>query len=160
MMRRGLRLVGEDATLALGARLGAALRGGETVCLYGVLGGGKTTLVRGMMRGLGYRGCVSSPTFALVHEYRTRGRPRVCHMDLYRLGAEEVEGIGLADILAEPRSVCVIEWPQAASAMLPADRLEVRFAHARAGRRGEARIVRFRCGGRTARELLSRAVRA
>ena len=94
-------------TLALGARLARVLSVGDIVGLSGELGTGKTTLVRGLMRGLGYEGEVRSPTFNLVQEYDTN--PAICHADLYRLEtAEQVADLGLRDYFGTHATI--IEW--------------------------------------------------
>jgi tRNA threonylcarbamoyladenosine biosynthesis protein TsaE len=137
-----LTLAGEAETVALGERLGRALRPGDLVLLIGDLGAGKTTLVRGLARGAGFRGRVSSPTFALAHRYRA-SRLTLHHLDLYRLPPGGDAELGLDELLADPRAAVVVEWPQALPRW-PARRLEVRLAHARAGRAVSVR----RLGGR------------
>jgi tRNA threonylcarbamoyladenosine biosynthesis protein TsaE len=131
-----LTLAGEADTVALGERLGRRLRAGDLVLLRGELGAGKTTLARGLARGAGCRGRVSSPTFALAHRYRG-ARLTIHHLDLYRLEAEDPE-LGLDELLADPRGAVVVEWP-AARRRWPADRLEIELAHARSGRRATLR---------------------
>lgn len=94
------------------------LTGGEIFALHGVLGAGKTQLVKGLARGLGYRGDVTSPTFTLVHEYRG-GRLPLYHLDLYRIkSTEEAVGIGLEEYLPGD-GVTVIEWPDRIASLLP-----------------------------------------
>lgn len=122
----------EEETIRLGEVLGRSLRAGDLVLLYGELGAGKTTLVRGMARAVGYRGRVSSPTFALAHVYRGK-RLTLHHLDLYRLKEGETGELGLDELLNDPRGAVVVEWPQAAR--WPQRRVEVRLAHARGGRR-------------------------
>lgn len=129
----------EAAQLAVGARLAAAVRsvrpeGGGVIHLRGDLGAGKTTLVRGVLRGLGHRGPVRSPTYTLVEPYDAVDPP-VRHLDLYRLGdPEELEYLGLRDLLGE-RALLLIEWPERGAGALPAADLEVAIAHAGGGRR-------------------------
>jgi tRNA threonylcarbamoyladenosine biosynthesis protein TsaE len=128
-----LTLDAPERTAELGELVGRSLRAGDVVLLYGELGAGKTTLVRGLARGAGFRGRVSSPTFALAHAYRGR-RLTVHHLDLYRLrGGADLAELGLDELLADPRGAVVVEWPQAAR--WPARRLEIRLAHAPRGRR-------------------------
>lgn len=84
------------------------------VGLSGALGSGKTTWVRAMLRGLGYRGRVPSPTYTLLEHYACDGVTLV-HLDLYRLGGDaELENLGLRDWLAEPKSWILVEWPERA----------------------------------------------
>ena len=129
-----LSLKSEAETIALGERLGRRLKPGAVVLLRGELGAGKTTLARGLARGAGYKGRVSSPTFALAHVYRCK-RLTLHHLDLYRLAEGEDEELGLEELLADPRGAVVVEWPAAAGGRWPKDRLEISLAHARSGRR-------------------------
>ncbi len=97
-------------TEAVGERLGARLAAGRVVLLYGDLGSGKTTFVRGLARGLGADSTqVSSPTFTLTQSYR--GRLTLHHVDLYRLDPREVDDLGLEELIGEG-SVGAIEWPE------------------------------------------------
>jgi len=112
------------------------------------LGSGKTVFVRGFLRKLGHKGAVRSPTFGLIHEYR-RLRPQVLHLDLYRLKPRESEGLGLRELLRVSGCVFLIEWPEAAQALLPKDRLELSFAHVPNG----GRRLRLRALGPRSRRL-------
>lgn len=103
---------------AFGESWAADLVGGEVFALHGVLGAGKTQLVKGLARGLGYRGDVTSPTFTIVHEY-IGGRLPVYHIDLYRIESEkDAIDIGLEEYLPG-EGVTVIEWPEKIYDLLP-----------------------------------------
>ena len=105
-----LQLDSEDATLALAQSLADALEGGDVVGLEGGLGAGKTTFTRGAVHGLGVdpEAAVTSPTFALLHQYE--GRLPIGHADLYRLADEvEIEELGLDELLEEG-AVLFVEW--------------------------------------------------
>lgn len=133
----GLHLGGEAAQLAFGRRLAELLLGdwarGWVVHLRGDLGTGKTTLVRGILRALGHRGAVKSPTYTLIEPYAPQGR-QVYHLDLYRLGdPEELEYLGLRDLLGEER-LLLVEWPERAAGALPAADLEIHISYAGEGR--------------------------
>ena len=109
-----------DATQALGETWAHDLVGGEVFALHGVLGSGKTQLVKGIARGLGYRGDVTSPTFTIVHEYRG-GRLPIYHLDLYRLAGEnEAIDMGLEEYIPSD-GVTIIEWPERIATILPPD---------------------------------------
>lgn len=102
--------------------------------LEGELGAGKSTLVRSLLRALGYQGAVPSPTYTLIESY-SLDNLRVAHADLYRLAdPEELEFLDFADVLAEHDLVC-IEWPDRAGDRLPDAELVVRLEyHPQGGR--------------------------
>ena len=100
-----------EQTEALGARLAGALGPGAVVAFTGDLGAGKTAFIRGLARGLGVPGRVTSPTFTIVDEHEG-GRLPLFHFDLYRLGgADELYDIGWEDYLARG-GVCAVEWSE------------------------------------------------
>lgn len=104
-------------TEALGETLAAHLHGGDVVAYRGGLGMGKTAFTRGLARGLGYEGRVTSPTFTIVNEYM--GRLPLFHFDMYRLGdSEELFDIGWEDYL-DRGGVCAVEWSENVSDALP-----------------------------------------
>ncbi len=112
------RPVGEPAMVALGEALAGRLGPGRRVWLSGDLGAGKTTLVRGVLRGLGHRGRVKSPTYGLVESYDLADLS-VHHLDLYRLtDPEELDFIGLDDLVGDG-SLLLVEWPERGRGMLP-----------------------------------------
>jgi tRNA threonylcarbamoyladenosine biosynthesis protein TsaE len=122
---------------ALGERLAAHLGEGCLIALNGPLGAGKTTLVRGLLRGLGYAGAVKSPTFTLVEPYELADRA-LYHFDLYRLeDPQELAFLGLRDYLSG-KGICVVEWAERAQGVLPAPDVEILIAPAE-----NARMVRI-----------------
>ncbi|MDP8993522.1 MAG: tRNA (adenosine(37)-N6)-threonylcarbamoyltransferase complex ATPase subunit type 1 TsaE [Pseudomonadota bacterium] len=130
-----IALPSPEATEAFGARLGAALRAGDVVALHGELGAGKTTLVRGMLRGLGFDGDVASPTFPLVVAYGpAESRVPLWHIDLYRIeDPEEIDQLGLDEARAE--AALAIEWPERLGGRLWEDALGLTLAAAGGGGR-------------------------
>ena len=113
----------EQETEALGEALAARLEAGSVIAYTGGLGAGKTAFTRGLARGLGYTGRVTSPTFTIVNEYE--GRVPLFHFDMYRLGDEdELFDIGWEDYLARG-GVCAVEWSERVTAALPAGTVTV-----------------------------------
>lgn len=118
----------EAETEDLGRRLAAVLPPCAVVAYRGGLGMGKTAFTRGLARGLGYEGRVTSPTYTIVNEYRG-GRVPVFHFDIYRLnGPGDLWDIGFEDYLEEGEGVCVIEWSERAEEALPDTSVQVTIA--------------------------------
>ena len=140
MREPGLRLTAAnpDETRAVGARLAGALlavdlREPFVVGLTGDLGAGKTTLVGGLLAVLGHPGPARSPTYSLIEPYRLAGRD-VYHCDLYRLrDPQELEDLGLRDLLAGP-SILLVEWPERAGDRLREPDLYLHLEYTDAGR--------------------------
>ena len=111
-------MASEAAMLELGATLAARLTDNARVLLDGELGAGKTTLARGVLRGLGFEGPVKSPTYTIVEPYEFSGK-RVYHFDFYRIeDPRELEFIGLDELVEQP-GIKLMEWPQRAGDRLP-----------------------------------------
>jgi len=107
-----------------GESLGHALTPPVLITLTGELGVGKTTLAQSICRGYGVKEEITSPTYALVHEY-VGARSAVYHIDLYRLDSpDQLTNIGWDDIIAS-RSVILVEWPERAGSRLPEDHLPI-----------------------------------
>jgi tRNA threonylcarbamoyladenosine biosynthesis protein TsaE len=142
-----LQVPSAEAQETLGRCLAACSPRPFVVYLEGDLGAGKTTLVRGFLRGLGHAGNVKSPTFTLVEPYDVASGP-VFHLDLYRLAdPEELEYLGLRDLLGE-RSVLLVEWPDRGAGSLPPGDLRIAIEHRDAGR--QVRLVGLSQAGRRA----------
>jgi tRNA threonylcarbamoyladenosine biosynthesis protein TsaE len=117
-----------DDMRALGRALGDGLRtageGALVIGIEGELGAGKTTLVAGVLAGLGVTGSIRSPTYTLIEPYEAAGL-QLYHIDLYRLSsAREVEALGIRDLL-DARAVLLIEWPSRGAGALPTEDLSV-----------------------------------
>ena len=116
-----------EETEELGRRLAAVLTPGSVVAYTGDLGAGKTAFTRGLARGLGIEGGVTSPTFTIVNEYEG-GRMPLFHFDMYRLGGEEeLFDIGWDDYLARG-GVCAVEWSEQTEDALPSNAIRVTIA--------------------------------
>lgn len=124
----------EPAMIEFGRTLAGRLRAGGVVHLVGDLGAGKTTLARGILRGLGHAGRVKSPTYGLLESYELEALT-VHHLDLYRLeGPVDLADLGLEDLL-EPGSLLLVEWPERGGQRLPPATLRVAITESGDGRR-------------------------
>ncbi len=132
-----------EETERFGETLAHELRGGDVLAFTGTLGMGKTAFTRGLARGLGCRGRVTSPTFTIVNEYE--GKTPLFHFDMYRLGSsEELFDIGWDDYLARG-GICAVEWSERVSDALPDGTVFVDIAR---GEEGEDSRVITVTGGR------------
>ena len=147
-------------TLAIARALGAGLRPGAVVALYGDLGAGKTLFCKGVGEALGIPpDRIVSPTFTIVTEHA--GTVPLTHIDVYRLaGAREADEIGMRELLSGD-SVCLVEWAEKIEELLPRDCIQVRFSFSGDDRREiaiaapdlpgfddfRARSIRFQRGG-------------
>lgn len=150
-----LLLPGPDTTEAFGRSLARGLLPGLVITLRGDLGAGKTTLVRGVLRGLGWTGPVKSPTYTLVEHYPLSSL-YFYHFDFYRLrDPEEWEHAGLAEYFRDD-SVCFVEWPERVGDRLPAPDVALTLSHAG----DDARRVLARAHSRRGSQCLSAALPA
>lgn len=132
----------EQDTEALGSRLGERLKPGTVIAYTGDLGAGKTAFTRGLARGLGISGQVTSPTFTIVNEYEG-GRLPLFHFDMYRLGsADELFDIGWEDYLARG-GVCAVEWSENVDEALEEDTIRVDI---RRGENDHQRVITIQGG--------------
>lgn len=121
-----------EETWALASQVATDLKPGDVICLEGDLGAGKTTFTQGLAHALKVKGRVTSPTFCIVQEHPADADapiPMLVHMDLYRLhGEDDVLAIGWEDYLAQG-AVLVVEWPERAGSLIPAEARHVTFLH-------------------------------
>jgi len=141
----------ESETVRIGESIGLALRTGDTVCLSGDLGAGKTRLVHGMANAIESPIPARSPTFVIVNEYP--GRIRLSHCDLYRLGSvDEVEELALDERLHD--GALVVEWPEIGANALPEDVLFLKLDN---GEHDDQRLISFTPTGPSSAGLLGRS---
>lgn len=119
--------------LALGGRLARACHAAAVIYLYGPLGAGKTTFVRGFLRARGYAGTVKSPTYTLIEPYDIEDW-HCYHLDLYRVeAAAELDYLGLRE-LYQGKALLLVEWPERGAGFLPPPDLVVDIEYAETGR--------------------------
>ncbi len=113
-----------DETTQLAEKIGRQVRGEEVIILVSDLGGGKTTFVRGLARGMGSQDVVRSPSFTLGNEYHAKALT-LSHFDFYRLQEPGIMRDELAEALTDPKSVVVVEWGAIVEDVLPEGRLTI-----------------------------------
>ncbi|MBM3286898.1 MAG: tRNA (adenosine(37)-N6)-threonylcarbamoyltransferase complex ATPase subunit type 1 TsaE [Candidatus Eisenbacteria bacterium] len=123
----------ESQTLRFGERLGAALRSRAVIGLTGPLGAGKTRIVQGLARGIGYAGRVRSPSFTLLNVYR--GKAPLRHLDLYRIDALDDGTAGEWEEAMEEEGFTAIEWADRMPDLLPAEAIWLDLQPESSGRR-------------------------
>lgn len=110
-----------------GERLGASLRGNEIIELIGDVGAGKTTLVRGIAKGLGIEETVQSPSFTISRLYDAPHGIRLAHYDFYRLDDPGIMANELQEAIDDTKTIVIIEWADAVNGVLPNDKLTITF---------------------------------
>lgn len=140
----------EDAMKAFGEQLGAALHVGIVIELIGDVGAGKTTFVKGLARGLGVSDDVQSPSFTISRVYEARDGLELRHYDFYRLSEPGVMQMELAEAIASPHVVTVVEWGDIVADVLPRDHLALRFSSPSE----TTRHIKLSAGGDSARKIL------
>ena len=149
---RRFDLADEAATLALGSEIARVLQPGVCIHLAGDLGAGKTTLSRGILRGLGFEGRVKSPTYTLVELY-VISTLNLYHFDFYRFNEpEEWNDAGFRDLF-NGTNICLVEWPEKAGELLPPPDLMIHLAPTLAMGR-EASIAAHTSRGQTLLQTL------
>ena len=137
----------EDELMAFGKKLGNLLEKNDVLILTGELGAGKTTLTKGLAKGLGINQMIKSPTYTIVREYE--GRLPLYHLDVYRIGGD-ADSIDLDEFLFGD-GVTVIEWGHLLGEDLPSDYLELEIL-----KKDEGREIRCHAHGQRASSLLER----
>ena len=137
---------------SFGSEIGKILDGSETIELIGDVGAGKTTLVKGIVAGLGSDETVQSPTFTINRVYELSGDKRFVHYDFYRLNDAGIMKLELAEALGDAKTMVAIEWADAVDGVLPEDRLTIEISPL--GENG--RSVELSAGGQRAEAVLER----
>lgn len=135
-----------EETQKLGYELAKKLQGGEVLALHGDLGSGKTTFMQGLAEGLGIKRRIISPTFIIMRTYDTGSKKQevgiknLYHVDLYRIETvQDVEGLGLLELLGDKETVVAIEWPDKIENVLPDNRIDIYFEYLE----GDTRSIRI-----------------
>ena len=114
-----------DETLSLGERFGRTLRGGEAIELRSDVGGGKTSFVKGIAKGMGITDVVQSPTFTISREYVAPSSLELHHYDFYRLSDPGILSAELAESVQNQKVVTVVEWADVVESVLPKNKIEI-----------------------------------
>ncbi len=145
-----IRVESEAELRAFGERLGAMLRGTESIELVGDVGAGKTTLVKAIAAGMGVSDDVSSPSYTLSQTYEAPGGLRLAHYDFYRLADPGILTQELEEVLADSGTVVAIEWADIVAGVLPTDHLSVHISPTG----DDGRKIVFKAGGDISRRLV------
>jgi len=121
-----------EETSRLAASLGKCLKGGEVLELVGDIGSGKTTFTKGLAAGLGVDDDVQSPSFTISRVYSARDDLELHHYDLYRLVEPGIVQYDIAESVADPKVVTVIEWGETVKGILPKNRSTITFYYGEA----------------------------
>lgn len=118
-------------TKKLGQLLAEELRGGEIICLMGDLGAGKTTFTQGLLRGLGVRGTITSPTFNIIKIYNLKAKSyelkAIYHIDAYRINSKDLSDLGWKDFAGKSGNIVIIEWAEKIKKIIPASAAWMKF---------------------------------
>jgi len=124
-----------EETEKLGEVLGNQLRGGEIIELISDLGGGKTTLTRGIARGVGSLDHVSSPTFKICNIYKAKNGLNIYHYDFYRLVDAGLIQYELQEPIEDPKAIIIIEWGSVISDVIPKKKLDINIENSGTNKR-------------------------
>ncbi len=124
-MRKDIVTCNEEETKEIGRQFAALCKTGTVICLYGDLGSGKTTFVKGFAEGLGISKEVTSPTFNIMSLYEC-DRGVLVHIDAYRLYEQDID-IGLDEFIGEDGTYSLIEWPKYIDELIPITAIEIEF---------------------------------
>lgn len=120
----------EAKTIGLAEKIAKTAKGGQVYALFGDLGSGKTTFVKGFAEGLGVVKTITSPTFVIMKLYATTLKIKLAHLDCYRLkDATDAESLGVSEIINDKNYLLIIEWPERIKEILPKDHIKIVFEY-------------------------------
>jgi tRNA threonylcarbamoyladenosine biosynthesis protein TsaE len=141
-MKKAFTTYSSTQTKNLGKLLALEIHGGQTICLSGDLGSGKTTLAQGVLKGLGAKGPYTSPTFLVMKHYKLKARgpkhkaaakvpqlPGIYHIDAYRVGAKDILEMGWEEIINDEKSIIIVEWAERIKSIIPKKAVWIKFEH-------------------------------
>ena len=144
-----IELKGEAATLEYASKFASLCKPPLIIYLQGELGAGKTTFARGLISAMGHTGKVKSPTFTLVETYDLN-QTRLYHFDLYRLNdPQELEYIGVRELVGEQDIICLIEWPDKGGKQVPMADLVVNLEY-----QGDRRTLEYHAESTTGQQII------
>ncbi len=145
------------AMAAFGGKLACACPSGSILHLNGELGVGKTTLVRGFLRALGYTGNVKSPTYTIVEPYQINAGTTIYHFDFYRLGdPEELDYLGIRDYV-EQNAICLIEWPEKGGDFTPPPDVQIKISYR--DTETENRLLELRANTKIGQMIINQSIK-
>ena len=116
-----------DVTMSIGFEFSKEIKAGDIIAIEGEIGAGKTTFIKGILKGLGYKGNVNSPTYTLINEYQANSK--IIHIDCYReKNINRWIDIGFIDYLND-NNIIIIEWPEYIRKILPSDTIDIYIKH-------------------------------
>ena len=116
-----------DVTMSIGFEFSKEIKAGDIIAIEGEIGAGKTTFIKGILKGLGYKGNVNSPTYTLINEYQADSK--IIHIDCYReKNINRWIDIGFIDYLND-NNIIIIEWPEYIRKILPSDTIDIYIKH-------------------------------
>ena len=116
-----------DITMSIGFEFSQEIKAGDIIAIEGEIGAGKTTFIKGVLKGLGYKGNVNSPTYTLINEYQADSK--IIHIDCYReKNINRWIDIGFIDYLND-NNIIIIEWPEYIRKILPSDTIDIYIKH-------------------------------
>lgn len=122
-----MQIKNEAELMTLAEQIASRLQGGEVIELIGDVGAGKTTFTKGLAAALGIKDTIQSPTFTINREYQYGDNQRLVHYDFYRLNQAGIMRDELAETIADPKALVVVEWADVTADVLPLERLTIRI---------------------------------
>lgn len=147
-----VQIINEEKMIEFGKKIGPLLKGGEIIELVGDVGAGKTTLVKGIAKGLGINDYIQSPSFTINRIYECQNGLKLSHYDYYRLPDAGLMADELSETMSDPNTITIIEWAGVVSGLLPQDRLTINIKPVSEN----SRQIEISAGGKVSKDLLNK----